>query len=107
MYLITPDQKNFLRVFDREIAERLADNIGGTIMTTIKPTEITVISYNGEDIHLAIFKRDEGVTYAHMNKLEYTTNFGETIDGKYYHFGEKVVLRVNKTDFPEIKRKNS
>jgi hypothetical protein len=32
MYLVTSDNENFLRVFDKEIAERLAENIGGIVI---------------------------------------------------------------------------
>ena len=107
MYLVSSDNKNYLRVFDREIANRLAENIGGSILTTIKPIQITHSKIDRTK-HVATFKYHDGIQYANMNKLEHTVNYSEMLKGAHYCIvcGD-VLLVVDKDDYPEIERKQS
>ena len=105
MYLVTPDNKNFLRVHDRTTADRLAENIGGSIFTTIKPIEVLISRIN-KTKHVAIFNLQEGITYAAMNDLKPTDNYTAMLEGKGYStIAGNVYLVVNETDFPEFERK--
>jgi hypothetical protein len=105
MYLVTPDNKNFLRVHDRTIADRLAENIGGSIFSTTKPIEV-LISRVDNTKHVAIFNMNEGLMYATMNQLGPTSDYNAMLNRKGYSvIAGNIYLVVNETDFPEFERK--
>lgn len=70
----------------------------------IEPIDITICSDTG--LHTASFDFRSGILYARKRKLEQTSEFADVRAGTHFIVccGD-VMVKVEPTDFPEIKRR--
>ena len=71
---------------------------------TILPTEITIDSDN--NTHIASFSYYDGIYRAKQLNLKQTTHFGDVMNKTHFIVccGD-VMIKVEETDYPEIKRR--